>query len=86
MLQDGFLKDQSKPGLFGGRNLKYDVRDGAFRLQTESYAKVKCKMTFGEYPFDTQYCPFIISPQRNLTYQVKIEKMLLIQILKAVIW
>ena len=40
-----------------------------FLLKTKSYAKVKCDMDFGIYPFDTQKCNFVITPDKNLTYQ-----------------
>ena len=41
-------------------------------MNTESYGKIKCNMDFGSYPFDTQRCKFIITPDKNITYQVKI--------------
>ena len=40
-----------------------------FELSTESYAKIKCDMDFSKYPFDTQRCPFVITADKNLTYQ-----------------
>ena len=63
--QDGFLEDQNKPQ----HNLKYDIRNGMFELSTESYAKIKCPMYFSMYPFDRQRCPFVITAEKNLTYQ-----------------
>lgn len=71
-LQDGFLKNQHKPATTGNRDLRYNVADGKFHLRTKSYARIKCDMDFGLYPFDTQKCELIIFPKKNLTYQATI--------------
>ena len=42
-----------------------------FQLSFDSFAQIKCQMDFSLYPFDTQKCPFAITLDRNLTYQVK---------------
>ena len=60
------------PATAGGRDLKYDMREKMFTLNTESYARIKCDMDFEMYPFDTQMCNFVIIPDKNLTFQVYI--------------
>lgn len=66
VFQDGFLEYQNEPS---SASLKYDVSNGMFQLSFESYAKIKCQMDFALYPFDTQRCTFVITPDKNLTYQ-----------------
>ena len=69
IFQDGFLLDQDQPATKGKRDLKYEMGQGIFLLSTESYAKIKCDMEFALYPFDTQRCTFVLTPDKNLTYQ-----------------
>ena len=64
--QENFLVSQDKT-----QDLKYDVRSSMFEWSTESHAKIKCDMDFSMYPFDTQRCPFMITADKNLTYQEK---------------
>ena len=64
--QDGFIENQNDPST---AVLKYDISSGMFQLSFESYAKIKCHMNFDTYPFDTQLCNFVITSEKNLTYQ-----------------
>ena len=66
----GFFEEPEKEGTAGNRDLMYDVINGTFTLFTKSYAKIECNMGFGEYPFDTQMCSFIMQVFKNASYQV----------------
>ena len=70
-MQEGFLADQDAPATAGNRDLRYDIRLGEFRLSTTSYAKIRCDMDFGLYPFDTQRCTFAVIPMLSIDYQEK---------------
>ena len=66
----GFFEEPEKEGTAGYRDLMYDVRNGTFTLFTKSYAKIECNMDFGDYPFDTQRCYFLMLALKNSSYQV----------------
>ena len=70
----GFLEEPDKAGTAGNRDLVYDVLSGTFTLFTKSYAKIECNMDFGDYPFDTQRCYFLMLALKNSSYQVILQK------------
>ena len=52
--------------------LKYDIADGTFLLKTFSHVKMRCRMNFRLYPFDTQTCKFQMTPSKYIGQQVAI--------------
>ena len=71
-MKEGYFDEPSRRN----HDLKYDMKDGKFKLWTSTFAKISCQMDYSLYPFDSQECRFEMrSVTKNMTYEVRPENL-----------